>query len=51
MYQLKPLLTVCFILSTFTVLAQVAPSDTLKINGKEYVAVEVEASYPGGQPA
>lgn len=51
MGPLKPLLTASFLLAAFTALAQVAPPDTLKINGKDYVTVEVEASYPGGRSA
>ena len=51
MYPLKPLLTACFGLITFTAFAQVAPPDTLKINSTAYAAVEVEASYPGEGPA
>lgn len=51
MYQLKTLLIACIILSVTTIYAQVTPPDTVKVDTKNFVLVEEEASYPGGLAA
>lgn len=52
MYPFKFLLTTALILSAFSLQAQVSQQpDTAKINSKEFTAVEMEASYPGGEAA
>ncbi|MEP7109591.1 MAG: energy transducer TonB [Ferruginibacter sp.] len=52
MYPFRSLVTACVLLSGFSSLAQVGQQqDTLKTNSKETTAVEIEASYPGGNEA